>query len=82
MKSFCTKTSFITSVTYLLSKCIQYILIKHLWLLCHLFRVTLKTDARTPISEKLWWKKKELTYGLEGKEGTEWEEDLIQAPKN
>ena len=27
-------------------------------------------------------KKKELTYGLEGKEGTEWEEDLIQAPKN
>ena len=48
----------------------------------HLFRVTLKTDSRTPISEKLWWKKRELTYGLEGKEGTEWEEDLIQALKN
>lgn len=27
-------------------------------------------------------KKKELTYGLEGKEGTEWEEDLIQALKS
>lgn len=25
---------------------------------------------------------KELTYGLEGKEGIEWEEDLIQALKN